>query len=238
MSELLLIAITLGTSILTAIAGFGGGMILIAFMPGILPPVAIVPIHALVQLCSNSSRALFSWRSIHWTFCGAFIAGSILGGLGAAQLINQLDLHYLPLILGLYILFNVWGPELTFKKTPRGEFFTIGVIQTGLSMIIGATGPLTQSTLLRKGLGRDSIVSTSALLMTITHLIKIPIFGLLGFSFASYWQVILGMCLSVIVGTYIGTRVRYKIPETTFKTGVNWLLTLLALRMVYITLFV
>jgi uncharacterized membrane protein YfcA len=238
MNELLLVVITLFTSILTAIAGFGGGMILIAFMPGILPPSAIVPIHALVQLCANSSRAMFSWRSIHWTFCGAFISGSVLGGLGAAQLINQMDLHYLPLILGLYILLNVWGPKLSFKKTPRGEFFTIGMIQTGLSTIIGATGPLTQSTLLRKGLGRDSIVSTSALLMTITHLIKIPIFGWLGFSFISYWQVIIGMCFSVITGTYIGTKVRVKIPEATFKKALNWLLTLLALRMVYMTLFV
>lgn len=238
MTELLLVIITLATSILTAIVGFGGGMILIAFMPGLLPPAAIVPIHALVQLCSNSSRAMFSWRSIHWSFCGAFIAGSILGGLGAAQLVNQLDLHYLPLILGAYILLNVWGPQLNFKTPPRGEFFTIGFIQTGISTIIGATGPMSQSTLLRKGLGRDSIVSTSALLMTITHLIKIPIFGMLGFSFVSYWPLITGMCIGVIVGTFIGTRIRYKIPEALFKKTINWLLTLLALRMIYITLFV
>ena len=238
MSEYLLIAITLGTSLVTAIVGFGGGMLLIAFMPGLLPPAAIVPIHALVQLCSNSSRAIFSWRSIHWTFCGAFIVGSLLGGLGAAQLINQLDLHYLPLILGLYILINVWGPELTFKKPPRGEFFTIGLIQTGLSTIIGATGPLTQSTLLRKDLGRDSIVSTSALLMTITHLVKIPIFGWLGFSFVNYWQLIIGMCLGVIIGTYIGTKLRHKISEVIFKKAMTWLLTVLALRMIYTTLFV
>lgn len=238
MSETLLVIITLGTSILTAIVGFGGGMLLIAFMPGLLPPAAIVPIHALVQLCSNSSRAIFSWRSIHWAFCGAFIAGSIFGGFGAAQLINQLDIHYLPLILGLYILLNIWGPKLNFQKPPRGEFFTIGLIQTGISTIIGATGPLSQSTLLRKGLGRDSIVSTSALLMTITHLIKIPIFGLLGFSFVSYWQVIVGMCIGVIVGTYIGTKLRYKIPEIVFKKAMNWLLTLLALRMIYMALFV
>ena len=236
MNDFLLIVIAFGTSILTAIVGFGGGMLLIAFLPGLVPVSAIVPIHAASQLCSNSSRALFSWRSIHWSFSGAFIAGSLLGGFGAAQFINQINLDFLPLILGLYILFNVWGPKLTFKNPPRGEFFTIGFVQTVLSTIIGATGPLAHSTLMRKGLGRDSIVSTSALLMTITHLIKIPIFGVLGFSFTSYWHVIIGMWFGVITGTFIGTRVRHKIPEPAFRTMVKWLLTLLALRMIYVTL--
>lgn len=62
----MLIALT--TSTLTGIMGIGGGMILIALMPGLLPVAAIVPVHAATQLVSNGSRALFGWKTIHWGF--------------------------------------------------------------------------------------------------------------------------------------------------------------------------
>ena len=50
----------------TAVTGIGGGMMLIAIMPGFLPATAIVPVHAVVQLFANSSRALFGWRFLRW----------------------------------------------------------------------------------------------------------------------------------------------------------------------------
>ena len=236
MNELLLILVAFGTSMVTAVVGMGGGLILIAFMPGLLPAAAIIPVHAIVQLCSNSSRALFGWRFIRWEFSVAFVLGSVAGGLLASQLMSRIDLAYSPLIIAAYILFNVWGPKIEFKNSPRGEFLTIGFVQTGLGMMVGATGPLGQSTLLRKGLARDALVVTTAVLMTITHIVKITLFGLLGFSFFSYWKIIAGMSLGVILGAYIGTHLRYKVAETYFRPIVKWVLTLLALRIIYITI--
>ncbi len=54
-NDLLLIVIAGATSMLTAVTSIGGGMMLIVIMPGFLPAAAIVPVHALVQLFSNSS---------------------------------------------------------------------------------------------------------------------------------------------------------------------------------------
>ena len=75
-SEILLTLIAFGTSTITAITGIGGGMIMIAIMPGFLPAATIVPVHAMVQLFANSSRALFGWQFLRWEFVLAFIAGS------------------------------------------------------------------------------------------------------------------------------------------------------------------
>ncbi|MCP4386815.1 MAG: TSUP family transporter, partial [Gammaproteobacteria bacterium] len=97
--EILLVLIALATSILTAITGIGGGMILIAFMPGLLPAPAIIPVHAMVQLFSNSSRAFFGLHSLRWDFVLAFIAGSIFGGLIAAGITREINLEYGPLII-------------------------------------------------------------------------------------------------------------------------------------------
>ena len=173
MNEFFLILIAFCTSSLTAVFGLGGGMILIAFMPFFLPAPAIIPIHAATQLVSNGSRALFAWREIEWQFTVSFLIGSIIGGLLAAKLSTFINLHYLPLLMAAFILFNVWGGGIKFNANPKGEFVTIGFVQTGLGMMVGATGPMGQSTLVRKGLKRDEIVTTSAVFMVITHLLKL-----------------------------------------------------------------
>jgi uncharacterized membrane protein YfcA len=103
-------------------------------------------------------------------------------------------------------------------------------------MMVGATGPLGQAVLLREGLQRDALVVTAALMMTFTHLVKIVLFALLGFSFISYWQIIIGMSVAVVAGALLGTHIRYKIPQDVFRRILKWALTLLALRMIYITL--
>jgi len=234
-NNLLLILIAGISSAITAVTGIGGGMMLIAIMPGFLPAAAIVPVHAVVQLFANSSRALFGWRFLRWEFVLAFIAGSIIGGGIAASIAREINLEYTPLFIAAYILFIVWGPPIKFSKPPPGEFVVIGAIQTGLSMLVGATGPLSQAALMARDLKRDALVVSGALMTTFTHLTKVLLFALLGFSFASYWQLILGMSVAVIVGALIGTRIRYRVPEALFRRILKWALTLLALRMIYLT---
>jgi uncharacterized membrane protein YfcA len=235
-SDVLLILIAGATSAVTAVTGIGGGMMLIAIMPGFLPAAAIVPVHAVVQLFANSSRAMFGWRFLRWEFVLAFIAGSILGGSIAAGIAREINLAYTPLFIAAYILFITWGPAPKFNKPPPGEFVIIGAIQTGLSMLVGATGPMSQAALMARGLQRDALVVSGALMTTFTHLTKVLLFALLGFSFIEFWQVILGMSIAVIVGALIGTRIRYQVPEALFRRILKWALTLLALRMIYLTL--
>ncbi len=237
MNEALLIAIALATSTLTAITGVGGGMILVAAMPGLVPAAAIVPVHAVVQLVSNSSRALFGWRFLRADYVLAFVAGSVAGGLAAAGFLRQIDLDYIPLLIAAYILYSVWGPKLEFTIPARIEFVTIGLLQTALSMVVATTGPMGQAALMRRRLERDALVVNSALMMSITHGIKMLMFALLGFAFFDYWRLIAGMSIGVIAGAWLGTHIRYRIPENRYRLALRWLLTLLALRMIVITLW-
>jgi len=234
-NDILLILIATGTSTLTAITGVGGGMLLIAVIPGFLPAAAIVPVHGAVQLFSNSSRALFGWRFARLELIFGFIGGACLGGMLAAGITRYINLDYSPLFIAAYILYKLWGPPLKLDIPAAGEFVVIGAAQTGLSMIVGATGPLGQAALLQRSLRRDAQVVTAAVMMSFTHLIKIILFAILGFSFVTYWKIIAGMSLGVIAGAWLGTHIRYRIPEALFKNFLRWLLTLLALRMIYIT---
>ena len=235
MNEILLVAFAFATSTLTAITGIGGGMLLIAIMPGLLPAAAVVPVHGTVQIFANAGRAFFGWRHLQWHFVLAFIAGGVFGGLLATAIRNEINLEYTPLLIAAYILYTVWGPNLNLKIPLRGEFVTIGLVQTALSMIVGATGPMSTAALLRQGLKRDALVVSGALMRMFSHLIKFFLFAILGFAFVEYWQIILGMSIAVVTGAWLGTRLRSRIPELRFKLMLKWLLTALALRLIYLT---
>ena len=43
--------------------------------------------------------------------------------------------------------------------------------------------------------------------------------------------------IAVIVGTWVGTRVRHRVPDQRFQVILKWLLTLLAVRIIIQTLF-
>lgn len=63
---LVVIAASGATSMITAIFGLGGGLILLAVLATILPPAVLIPVHGLVQLGSNAGRTLAMWRHVMW----------------------------------------------------------------------------------------------------------------------------------------------------------------------------
>lgn len=234
LDDILLSLIALFTSCVAGVLGMGGGLLLIACMPGFVPAQALIPVHGTVQLSSNLSRALFSWRHIHWIPAGAFCLGSLFGVILAYPLMPLVNWQYLPLLIGIFILLITWGPQLRVSQKIPGQFVSLGLIQGGLGLIVGATGPLGSALLIRKGLDRDALVATNAVFMTMGHFAKILLFALSGFLFSAYWKLLLMMCLASILGSWIGGRIRPYLPEANFQRMFKWLITALALRMIII----
>ncbi len=232
MEAIFLIAVSFCTSALTAILGLGGGILLISVMPGLLPAAAIVPVHGVVQLASNSSRVLFGLRHVEWRVFLPFVAGAVLGAVLGSRFVVVLPSTYLPLVIGGFILVITWMPGLKRAFPLPGKFASLGAIQTFISLFVGAAGPLTTPFLLREGLPRDRIVVTHGVLMSVVHLLKILTFGFLGFAFAPYLYLIAGMIVSVTLGSYAGTRLRSRVSEEFFRKLFKILVTLLSLRMI------
>ena len=186
-TEITLTAFATITSAIAAILGFGGGMLLIAIMPSFLPAAVIIPIHGMVQLASNSSRVAFSLNQVAWRLLPPFLVGSAIGLALFTTLLFNLSSDYIPLAIGSYILLNLWSKPFSETMKRFESFYIIGALQTGLSLIVGATGPLTHNILVKKLHDKDQIIATGALLMSISHLAKIAVFGLLGFQFGEYF---------------------------------------------------
>ncbi|WP_303721947.1 sulfite exporter TauE/SafE family protein [Malonomonas rubra] len=232
MTNTFLIIAAFLSSTLTAVIGVGGGMLLISVMAVSMPPVAIVPVHGVAQLASNASRGIFALKEISWQIVWPFLCGCLLGSLFGSNLLIRFPSEFLPIPLGIFILIMTWLPQWEKNFRLPGRFFGLGFVQAVLTLFVGATGPLNMPILLREGLSKDQIVVTASALMTLVHLAKIITFGFIGFAFASYLQLMVGMVIAVIAGSFVGTKLRSKIPEQLFKNIFKLLITVLALRMI------
>lgn len=232
LGEFALVPIAFLTSAVAGAIGMGGGVLLIALMPGLVPVAAIIPIHAITQLASNVSRAAFGWREIDWTLIPAVTLGSVAGAWFGAEMYSGLDLRWIPGLIGTIILIITWL-RLP-RPTGRGKaaLVLLGFYQTGLGMVAGATGPLGAAVLLRHNSDRDWLVVNTAAYMSLNHAVRMFAFALLGFAFTPWITLIIAMAAAVTLGSWLGTRLRSAIPQEKFHLWFKLLVTLLAVRMI------
>ncbi|MEO1142759.1 MAG: sulfite exporter TauE/SafE family protein, partial [Pseudomonadota bacterium] len=76
-SVIFLIVASFFTSALTAAAGIGGGLLMLAIMTYIIPTSAIIAVHGVVQLGSNASRSWVQRAHINWNVTQIFLIGSL-----------------------------------------------------------------------------------------------------------------------------------------------------------------
>ena len=232
MTDLVLVAIVLATSCLTAVIGMGGGVLLLTLMPGLVPASAILPLHALTQFASNVSRAGFGWRALDLTIVPAFVLGALAGSWLGSEIYLLLDERWLPAFIGVFILVFTWLPPPGVRGGGQLALGLLGFFQTGLGMLAGATGPLGAAVLLRRNKERDWLVVNTALYMTLNHALRVFAYFALGFSYAPWWPLLTAMIVAGVAGSWLGTRLRNFVPQRDFHKWFRVLVSLLAIRMI------
>ena len=232
MTELFLGIVTFLTSTIAAIVGLGGGMMLIAILPSFLPINALIPVHGLTQMTSNLSRAVFGYKDVQYEVIPKFLLGSFLGIGIFASILNFISLEYVPLFIGVYILLSLWSEKFNEKIKRYESYFLAGFFQTGLSIVVGATGPLTMTLLLKDYKNKDKVVATSAALMSLSHILKVFVFMYFGFVFFDYIGIIIAMVIGAIAGSWVGTKLRNIIDGKKFTIILKVLLTTLAVKVI------
>jgi uncharacterized membrane protein YfcA len=232
MLELTLFFISMITSTIAGVVGIGGGMMLIAILPSFLPLNALIPVHGLTQMSSNVSRAFFGYKEVQYQVIPKFLVGSFLGIALFASILSFISLEYVPLFIGVYILLSLWSEKFNEKIKRYESYFLAGFFQTGLSIVVGATGPLTMTLLLKDFKDKDKVVATGAALMSITHILKVVVFIYFGFVFFDYLSVIVALIMGAVFGSFLGTKLRHKIDGAKFTLVLKVLLSALALKLI------
>jgi len=238
-AALILCGASLLTAGVSAVLGMAGGILLLAVMLLFLEPTVAIPIHALVQLASNSSRAAIHAREIRRDLLLPYVLLLVPAGFLTLPLIEQAPTDALRLAIGVFVLVATWQDRwlllgLDPERLPeRPRFALVGAVAGGLGPLVGATGPFIAPFFLGIGLSRFQLIGTKAACQATGHLAKILVFGVAGFAFSEHLWLILAMALCTIIGTALGSRLLQRIDDSLFVQLYKLTLTLVALRLVW-----
>lgn len=223
------------TSALTAVVGAGGGTALIALMLQMMSPAAAIPVHGMVQLASNTSRAWMLRRHMAWPIIIRFAALMPFGVALGLWLFQGLPTEVVQMLIGAFVLLTLATRQLRAlndKDLPLWAFVPVGFVTGMLNMIVGVIAPILGVLVIRKELAKEEVVGTLSFFGFIGNLLKIAGFTLIGFSFEQYGTLMLCMVPAAIVGTRVGGALLSKLDERWFLMAFRAMLILLALKLI------
>jgi uncharacterized membrane protein YfcA len=228
----------LATSMLSAIVGMAGGIILLSVMLLFLEPLVAIPLHGVIQLVSNGSRTLIQRAHVRWRIIGFYCVLLLPMSVVGLHIARSFSPSSARLLIGVFVLVATWAPALLLlgahpeRSEPRRRFLLLGGVVGAVNMTVGATGPLIAPFFLNLGLSRQGIIGTKAASQTLGHLVKIAVFGFAGFAYPEYALVLALLCVMVIAGTWLGSRLLEYVNELWFTRLFKTALTLVALRLI------
>lgn len=242
----LLCAAAFATAVLSAVVGMAGGITLLAAMLLWLPPLVVIPLHGVIQLASNGSRTWFQRRHARFDILWRYALLLLPGGLAGLAVARSLPEEGLRAAIAGFVLLATWAPvaRARWRASRRAggggaggtaqlwrRFLPLGAAAGFLNVTIGAVGPLIAPFFLNLGLRRQALVGTKAACQTLGHLVKLVIFGGAGFAFHEHLPLLVGACLCVLAGTWLGSRLLERASESLFIALYRGVLTLIALRL-------
>jgi len=242
LTEIIILTIAaLAGATISGVVGMAGGLLLLSIMYVVgLDPLIAIPIHAVVQLVSNSTRVLAFLRHVRWA--PLLITALVALPLPAVGLVllRELESAHVKGAMGVLVLVATWLPKWNAQRLPRRiAFGLVGVIGGMFGVVIGAIGPLIAPFFLQPDFTKEQIIATKAVTQAYFHILKILAFMLAGsigvgvtFNYIQHSQLIIPMTIAVIIGTLIGKMLLGRISEKAFRLFYKTVLTLLAIRLV------
>jgi uncharacterized membrane protein YfcA len=227
---------SLATAFIGVYTGAAGGLILLAIMATVLPPLVVVPVHTVVQLGQGFTRAIIMWRWVMRGTLAPFFIGSAIGAALGAKTFVALPQATLMGILGVFILIVTWLPSLGRIGAERGRFAFLGFGATFLGVFVSATGTLVAPFVASAAPDRRNHAATLGALMSISHILKIGAFAVIGFSIWQYAFLMAAMIMSGAIGNWLGEIALSRTTERRFRLVFQICLTVLALRLLWTAL--
>ena len=230
---LLLVITSFIASAWTAAIGVGGGTLVLAVLVIVVPVTAVVPLHSMVQLGSNSGRAIMTYRHISTPIFNRLLLGTTAGTLLALPLSAfWLSEHQLTLLLAFVTLAVTWLPlPVIQQRKPRNDII-FGAGLSFLGVFVSATGPLVAAYLRHQTNNRHELAGTMAASVGTMNLFRIVLFTGLGFTWTEWVLPLMLMIGAGFIGTRLGLLLLGRIPEATFQLILKGVLTLLAIMMI------
>lgn len=222
---------------ISTIAGGGSPIILIPLVNSLLGTQAVAPVITLGMLIGNSQRTFYFWRFIDWKVTTWYIPGAILGAILGAYTITQIDLDWLEVCIGLFLIITVFSfkfgkKERTFNMK-LWYFLPVGFFHAFSSALIGSTGPIMNPFYLNYGLVKESLVATKSSNVIIVHIVKCISYFFLGIFSLKHLEYGLLIGLTAIPGNWLGQKILKKINDQEFRQLVFVMMAITGLLMLW-----
>ena len=225
------------TSILAGTIGMGGGIIFVGILASFVDITYVVPLHAALMIISNGSRILLFLKHINWRIVGFYSLGLLPGAVAGIYIFRLLPKDLIKLMMGIFMLVAVLVP-VGKAKTGLGErvFVFVGLLAGFFGIFFGASGPVTAPFYIRRGIIKEELIATKAACQTLDHLVKVPLFGLIGINVLVYWDIIICLSFAIIAGIFIGKRLVKRLSDKAFISIFKFVLIVIAVRIIVLQL--
>jgi uncharacterized membrane protein YfcA len=212
---LLVSAAALITSVISAVFGMAGGMLLMGLYAATLPVQVAMVLHGVTQLFANGFRAFLLRDRV-------YAAGLAWYGVGA--LASLAFFTWLALVVARPTMFLLLGGiPLALSTLPRrlapnfvrpGAALACGALCTSGSLLAGVSGPLLDVFFVRAELDRFEVIATKAFTQVVGHILKIVYFAWLVRGPALEMNVPLWLYPTLVACAFVGTRAGGRILES------------------------
>jgi len=219
MTIFMVIVTALAASILAAVAGFGGAVIMLPVLVWAVGIYDAIPILTIAQLIGNLSRVVFNKRELKWPVVGRFALGAVPAAVIGGIIFATAPATALVRLLGVFLIVMViyrhtrWGKNA--RLTLRG-FVPLGAASGILSAVLGTVGPFAAPFFVSYGLIKGAYIGTEAMTAAIMHVTKLGVYG--SYALIGIHTLLIGIAIGavMILGTYLGKRLLNKVPENIF----------------------
>lgn len=222
-----------GTSVISGMVGMIGGMVLLAILGLWFPPAVVIPLHGCIQLMSNGVRVALLGRWAAWDQVGWFALGATAGAALGLVWVPTIPSALLSVLMGTGCLLAVWTPQSQVRGSPGPRVLVpLGALATFLSLVMGAVGPLLDAFFARDG-SPQRLLGTKAAFQATNHVLKVLVYGLSGFALGPWAWMLLAALPATLLGNQLGQVLARSIPPKRFLLALRWLVTGLAILVVF-----
>jgi uncharacterized membrane protein YfcA len=210
-------------AVLSAVAGFGGGVLLLPVFGALFGLRVAVPVLTLSQISSNAARVALNRGDLQRPIIVRFCAGAVPFVVLGALLLATAPLAALQRLLGGFLIALVVWRRLRRDPRPPTDraFIAIGAASGLGSALLGSVGPLTAPFFLARGLRRGAYIGTEACCALALHLTKTAAYGASDLLDLRVLALGLALTPAALAGAWTGRRLVGRISERAFVVVVE-----------------
>ncbi len=212
---LLIASVALAGSIITAVAGVGGAIVLSFVLTPILGPAALVQTISVAMLINNLTKINVFRKGIDWAQCLFVVTCAAPGCVMGSLIYSSLSDRTITILLGVFliglVIFKWFLPDDIGRWSKPAVAISSFVYGTLTGTTIGG-GILLLPILMGTGLTGLALIGTDAACGLAMHILKTIVFGSNGVLTAQYAAIGVLIGIVMIPGAYIARAILQTMP--------------------------